>query len=266
MNTDAEDNRNQKIVDAISRKEKFTIRLTRKCNEDGEINVSLDPAFKPRRSDASFCIALVNFATTNLVANVTSGNNKFYYHNGTAEKSVIIPSGFWLIKSYNDEVKRLIKENSDQEDAITITINDSTGLVMIALTKNYQVLFNKVNTFRDSLGFDSTTLRGNGNHVASKVCNLWPTQSIYIHCSVVRGNKKISDKGCMESDIIYDFPCNFNYGAPVTYQLSPRITESDLDLSTGQIDKICIRFTDDKGKAVTFGYSDISMALKVYQV
>jgi hypothetical protein len=260
------DDHSQKIVDAISRKEKFTIRILKQCNENGEINISLDPAFKPRRIDASFCIALVNFATTNLVANVTTSNNKFYYHNGTAEKSVTVPSGFWLIKSYNEEVKRLIKENKDQDDAINIGINDSTGLVTITLAKSYNVLFSKNNTFRDQLGFEATDLRGNGNHVASKVCNLWPTQSIYIHCSLVRGNKKITNKGCVESDIIYDFPCNFNYGAPITYQLSPRLTESDLDLSTGQIDKISLRFTDDKGKPVTFGNSDVSMALRIYQV
>ncbi len=261
-----EEDRSQKIVDAISRKEKFTMRILRKCNENGEINISLDPAFKPRRNDASFCISLVNFATTNLIANVTANNNKFYYHNGSGEKSITVPTGFWLIKSYNEEVKRLIKENSDQDDAINIGINDSTGLVTITLAKNYKVLFNKNNTFREQLGFDSADLRGNGNHVASRVCNLWPTQAIYIHCSLVRGNKKITNKGCLESDIIYDFPCNFNYGAPITYQLSPRITESDLDLSTGQIDKICIRFTDDKGEPVTFGYSDVSMALRIYQV
>ena len=62
-----EEDRSQKIVDAISRKEKFTMRILRKCNENGEINISLDPAFKPRRNDASFCISLVNFATTNLM-------------------------------------------------------------------------------------------------------------------------------------------------------------------------------------------------------
>ena len=108
-----------------------------------------------------------------------------------------------MIKSYNDEVKRLIKANNDQDDAINIDIHDSTGLVSITLSKNYKVLFNRNNTFRDQLGFDAIEISCGTvvnaktvvNHVASKVCDLWPTQSIYMHCSVVKGNKKLLTKG-----------------------------------------------------------------------
>ena len=178
----AEEERNQKLVDAISRKERFTIRVIKKCNDNGEIDVSLNPPFKPRRSDASFYISLIDFATTNLVSNVNESNNKFYYNNGTAEKVVTMQTGFYLIEYYNAEVKRVLKENGDQEDAINITINDSTGLVNITLGRDYSVLFDKDNTFRTQLGFDSTVLRGNGNHIASRVCDLWPTQNIYMHC------------------------------------------------------------------------------------
>lgn len=261
-----DEERNQKIIDAISKKERFTVRVIKKCTSSGEIEMTLNPPFKPRRSDASFCISLINFATTNLVSNVNSSNNKFHYNNGTVDKEVIVPTGFYLIKSYNEEVKRLIKENRDQEDAVNIDINESTGIVSITLAKGYSVLFNKENTFKESLGMDSSALRGNGSHVASRVCNLWPTQSIYIHCSAARGNKMITVNGCEESDILYDFPCNVRYGAPITYQLSPRLTESDLDLSCGQLDRIRIRFTDDNGGPVTFGRSNVNMALRIYQV
>lgn len=261
----ADEERNQRIVDAISRKERFTIRLNKKCNSNGEIDLQVNPPFRPKRTDASFCISLVNFATTNLVANVDDGNNKFYYHNGSAAKSVTVPTGFYLIKSYNEEIKRLVKENSDQDDAISISINESTGLVVITLAKGYSVQFDKENTFRNELGFDSSVLRGNGNHVAGKVCDLWPTQSIYIHCSAVRGNKKITSTGCQESDVIYDFPCNQRYGAPITYQLNPRLTESELDLSRGYLDELKIRFTNDTGKPITFGGSNVSLALRIYQ-
>ena len=257
---------NQRIVDAISRKESFTIRTIDECDNNGSFDIYLQPPFRPRRSDASFRIYLIDFATTNLVANVNDSNNKFYYNNGTNEKMITVPSGFYLIDSYNTEVKRLVKANSDQDDAITISINDSTGLVTVALSKNYSVLFNKSNTFRDNLGFTETVLRGNQNHQSSKTANLWPTQNIYIHCSVVKGNKLITNKRCTESDIIYNFPCNQKYGAPITYQLSPRLTESDLTFNAGQLDSISIKFTDDNNKPITFGKSQINLALRIWQV
>ncbi len=262
----SEEERNQKLIDAISRKERFTIRVIKKCNENGEFDISLNPGFKPRRNDASFNISLIDFATTNLVANVNESNNKFYYNNGTAEKVVTMPTGFYLIKSYNDEIKKFLRDNRDQEDAINIEINDATGFVNITLTRGYYTLFDKENTFRKQLGFDSAVLRGNGNHVAGRVCDLWPTQNIYLHCSAVKGNKKITIHGCEESDILYNFPCNQRYGAPITYQLNPRLTESDLDLSRGQLDRIQIRFTDDTGKPINFGRSQVNLALRISQV
>ena len=143
--------RNQRLVDAISRKQRFTIRIMKNCSSNGEIDVRLNPPFKPHRPDANFYISLIDFATTNLVANVNNTNNKFYYNNGSEEKVLTIPTGFYLIKSYNTEIKRLIKENSDDPDAITIEINDATGLVNLTLAKNYFVLFDKEKTMRKKL-------------------------------------------------------------------------------------------------------------------
>lgn len=262
---------NQKLIDAVSKKERLTIREKGlKCNNNGEISLLLNPAFKPRRTDASFYISLISFATTNLVANVTAKNNKFRYsftkNNVVVVQKLTIPVGFYLIKSYNDEVRRQMKQKEHEDDAINITINESTGLVCIALAKGYRVDFNKPDTFRKELGFDAGVVQGDGNNFASRVCDLWPTQSIYVHCSVAKGNKLITKNGCEESDILYDFPCNQAYGAPITYQLSPRLTESDLDLSSGQIDKIKIKFTDDNNGPVTFGDSPVSLALRICQV
>jgi len=259
---------NQKLIDAVSRKERLTIRERNlKCNDNGEIELRINPSFKPRRNDASFYISLISFATTNLVANVTDKNNKFRYikPGSSLAKVLTIPVGFYLIKSYNEEVRRLIKLNEDDEDAVSITINESTGIVCITLAKGYRIDFTQVDTFRKELGFNADMLTGDKNHYASTVCDLWPTQSIYVHCSVAKGNKLVALDGCTESDILYDFPCNQAYGAPITYQLSPRLTESDLDLSSGQIDKIKIKFTDDNNKPVTFGGSKVSLALRICQ-
>ena len=87
-----------------------------------------------------------------------------------------------------------------------------------------------------------------------------------MHCSAVKGNKKITVNGCEESDILYNFPCNIRYGGPITYQLSPRLTESDLDLGGGQLDRIRIRFADDNGGPINFGKSQVNLSLRISQV
>jgi len=269
MNNYNEDS-TQKLIDAISKKERFTIRVISKCDDNGEINIYLNPAFKPSRADATFTISLIDFSTTNLIPNVNETNNKFHYNNGSVDKVVTIPTGFYLIKNagglpFNNELKRLIKNNGDNDGAIVVDINDSTGLVTITLSENYSVLFDKENTFREALGFDSTVISGNGTHTASRVCNLWPTQNIYINCNRVKGNKKITRGICSNSNVIYNFPCNQIYGAPITYQLNPRLTESDLDLYN-QLDRIQIKFTDDFDRPVTFGKSQVNLSLRINQV
>ena len=258
----------QKIVNTISKKQKCTIRIVQKCNSNGEIKVNLNPEFIPNELDASYSLSLIKFAAINNITNVNETNNKFNYKVGNTKKRLTIPKGFYDIKQYNDEVKRQIKLRSDNPDNIDISINEATGFVNIKLLENYSVFFNEDNTFRDSLGFNSEEIKGNDIHVANRMCNLLPTQSIFIHINIVRGNKIISQLNnnlCQNSNIIFDFPFNYRYGAPITFTLSPKLTESEIDLSSNKIRDISISFTDDNGKPVIFGDDPVSITLRIRQ-
>ena len=261
------DNKTEELINAVRTKEKFTVRFIKSCNENGEISVQLVPAFKPRKPEATYVISLITFTTTNLIANIHVGNNKFYYHNTKKLQDITIPTGFYSIEKYGEAVKKLIKQNGDDPEAVTISIDYSTGLISILISKGYKVLFNKENTWRDSLGFSNIDLTGDKEHIGTRLADTWPTQEVFVHCSACKGNRFISANGnCEESDQIFSFPANQKYGAPITYQIDPKLTESELDLATGQLDKIRFRFTDDQGKSVTFGGSKVSMSLRITQV
>ena len=259
----------KKIVNTISKKQKTTIRVIRKCNSRGEIDIDLYPEFVPNEPDASYSISLIKFAAINNISNVNESNNKFVYKTSNdanaTKKTVTLPTGFYDIEQYNKEVKRQVKEQSDEADNIDISINNATGIVCIKLQNGYSVSFNEPNTFRDSLGFDAEEITGNKIHEGKRICNLLPTQSIFIHCSVVTGNKLIKNKQCENSDIIFDFAFNYKYGSPMTFMLDPKLTESEVDLSCGRIRTITMRFTDDNDNPVVFGTDPVSITLRIRQ-
>ena len=257
------------LADAIRYKEKLTIRFSGTPSSDGSISVNINPPFKPRRSNATYTISLVTLSTTNLIPNLDEKTNKCYYIINTGSvKVVTLDKGFYNFDTYNEEVKRKIEENKDDKTAVTLSLSQTTGLVSVKLEKGYKVYFNKDNTWRHNLGFHSVDLTTDGTHRSTKIANWTPTQEIYVHCTACRGNIFINKGQREESDIIFNFPvANSRYGAPLTFQIDPRLTESELDLSNGgQVSRMSIRFTDDEGKAVTFGNSLVSVALRIIQV
>lgn len=261
-----QEDRTQSIVNSIRKKQKCSIRVIQKCDEHGVIRIKLNPPFTPTEPNASYSIALIKFTAVNNITNVNDKNNKFIYTAGTTKKTLTIPSGFYSeIDQYNKEVTRQLVEQGDDPENITMTVNNSTGLVCIKLANNYQVHFNEAGTFRDNLGFDAVELKGNKNHVAKRICDLLPTQSIYIDCSAVRGNIVYRNNTCANSRILYDFPFNYKYGAPMTFTLSPNITESGLDLSVGEISEIVIKFLDDNEKPILFGDDSVTLTLRIKQ-
>jgi hypothetical protein len=258
------------LADAIRFKEKLTIRFSGTLSSDGTMSVNLDPPFKPRRSNATYTISLITLSTTGLIANLDEKSNKFYYSVGSGSvKTITLDKGFYMFDTYNTEVKQQIKENKDDETAITLSVSPMSGLVSVKLEKGYKVYFNREKTWRHCLGFDAVDLTTDGIHKSTRTASWKPTQEVYVHCSACRGNISINNKGRREeSDIIFNFPvANARYGAPLTFQIDPRLTESELDLCNGgQLSRMTLGFTDDAGKPITFGNTLVSVALRIIQV
>ena len=73
----------QTIVNSIRKKQKSTINVMEKCDQNGVIRVNLNPEFIPTEPTATYSISLIKFAAFNNITNVDSKNNKFVYTAGT---------------------------------------------------------------------------------------------------------------------------------------------------------------------------------------
>ena len=265
----------QAIVDKISNKKPFTIRVFQSfCNANGEILVNLNPAFKPA-DDRTYTVSLISFSTTSLFPNITDKNNKFYYSLPTSDviHVITITPGNYLLYNSKDPASELtyagkiaagMARNRHDSSSISITLDEATGLTSIKLRNGYKVYFNKENTWGESLGFANRVLASDGDYIGNKLTDLWPTRRIYISCSICRGNRSIKADGTSQvDDIIYDFPNNFKYGSPITLLLDAKLTETELNLSTGQISRISMKFFDDYGVPVTFQGAPVSFSLRI---
>ena len=262
------DNKTQELVNYIRNKEKLTIRFVQPTDKNGYIILNINPPFKPKYPEATYTISLISLTTTSLVPNLNSTNNKFVYSINNTEQRRIITflDGFYLGEAYNNQIKHTLKSRSQDEKSITLTLNEATGRTHIVLANGYKVYFTEGQTWRDRLGFNSKDLTTDGEHISDRICDLTPALDVFVHCSACTGNKLVTAEYTEASDVLFSFPCNHHHGEPITYQLDPRLTESELDLSTGQLSKIVMRFTDEKDDPITFSGSKISVSLHIRQV
>ena len=105
-------------------------------------------------------------------------------------RTIAIPTGFYLLcdeknpgnlLTYSGRIKAALKERKHDETAIIITLDESTGLVLIKVDKNYKVYFDGDNNWRDALGFNSEELTSRDQtYVGNKITHLWATRKVYI--------------------------------------------------------------------------------------
>ena len=150
-------------------------------------------------------------------------NSVFLIHNGTAYKHVVVPDGFYDLKSFNKEFQKQM-ENIDAtaKNAITFDVQESNGKILISFRKNQNKLI-KLFVTKDTSGMFGFNLREGeslelpraqrGNRlenpaVGDKCANFKPFEYFVVHCNltddVLLNGKK--------SDIFFKVPvkkCNF---------------------------------------------------------
>ena len=250
----------------ITDKEKFTIFIKNATSHgNGELNIKVMPEWVAR-ANASYSVSLLSLSLPASVKNITASNNKFFYFNKSAAKVITLEEGFYYIDEYNKEVKRLMKLNGDDESMIDISMDNSSGLVTDFIKESgYKVLLkDKSDTFLKRLGFDSdkditVTTK------STRVSDILPVKSVYIHCSCIEGNRLADGNTCGYSDILYNFPYNYRYGSLITFQLGSKVTESSLSLKGSSLNEIKIRFTDDNYKPVDLISELVTLVLRFRQ-
>ena len=195
----------KKIRNRALNKEKATITIDGKCNNQGELIQSFEESFK-FSDDATHTVSLTMLVMPALFPNLDKNDNKFFYHNGTTDKEFTIDTGCYDIDEYGDMVKAKIKANNDNPDNITIKLNKGSGLVNIDIKNNYKVYL-KAGRWYKCLGFDLNqtgepvlTLT-TGISTSKRIANVTPTQVIHVECDLV--DQRYNKYNGKASKIIY---------------------------------------------------------------
>ena len=191
--------------------------------------------------------------------NVTNGNNKFKYHNGTEWKTITIPGGAYNISDLNREIKRLVKAGGDDDDPVIIRANLNTLKSRIIIADGFQVDFNIDNSLRDLLGFEGKTITA-GLQEGRYQVDISNIHSILIRCSLVSS----SYENGSTSDIIYSFSPNKPPGSLLSIQPNQLIYAPIS--KTSQLSSITMKVTNQDNKLIDFNEERTTFFLQIKTV
>lgn len=135
-------------------------------------------------------MALVNLETYYSFPNIDTSNNIFKYNNGTANKTITLPTGSYELLQINTEIQRQMTSNGDWDSTnskhyITIGTNFATLKSTINITNPaYKVDFTSSNTVRTLLGFNSKILKS-GYYESDDLVNIMNINSIFVNVDCI---------------------------------------------------------------------------------
>ena len=201
---------------------------------------------------------MVEFSSTSFFPNLTESNNKFYYAGADNDiKEVTLLTARYEIKDYAEAIANAIPKVNNM-NPIEISLSASTGRVVIKLANDYKVYFDRDNTWRDELGFESVILNAREN-VANHIANILKIHKIYLSCDIC----KESYFNGKQSNILWSFSNSKRYGYPLSFSIQKRLYR---ELNKKSFNKIIFTFTDDIGKPVDFMGSRVTICIVIKQV
>ena len=241
-------------------KERATITIDSSLNKNGELIHSFDSELK-FSDDATHTISLTMLVMPALFPNLDNENNKFFYYNGTTEKTLTIDTGSYDIDEYGDIVKELLKVNNDDPDCITIRLNKGSGKCIVKIKDNYRVYFRNGSWYK-SLGFDLNTPLQAGTHFSHRIVNVTSTQVIHVECDLVDSRHNKYDG--KPSQIIYSFPADLPYGQLYEFRKDYNLTAKTLGRKI--FNSLKLKFYDSKMKPITVLGEEVNCELQIIQV
>lgn len=247
----------KQLSNITAQKDLVLLPLEGTCNANGVFEVDINDTIN-LTENVSHKISLVQFSGCSFFPNLTEDSNKFYYNNGSVDRTVTLDTGAYNIANYYENVKLYMIKYGDDPKNLVIELNQATGKVHIILNNGYKVYFNKDNTWRNTLGFGAVELSGNNIHVATKIAEVINTYMVYAKCNLCSGTILNGKK----SSILFSFPNDKKYGASLTIKPNPIIPVKFVGT---KIDKVRIEFSDEDGDPVDFLGHKIFMTLLIEQ-
>jgi len=214
--------------------------------------------------DKEYQIALLNYSMWYSWYNISTdlGNNKFYYYNGTTNRSITLPDGQYGISDLNSYIKAQITLLGDNQDNITITGNYNTLKVDIVVVGTYTVTFG-ANSLYIILGFNNAQVLTAGTTASPNQPNVTNgVDALNINTSLIDSNSNLLNDN--HSTCIYQFVPQSGPGSNLNERISYPIY---LPLNAhGNIYNVQFSISDQNGNILDLNGEHVSLSFHIKEI
>jgi len=219
-------------------------------------SVMLDP-------NKEYEAALLSLDTYNSITNITANKNnvlKYSTDDGITWKTITLNTGAYELQAINNEIKRQIISNGDDESAINITANISRLTSIINIDNpRYKVDFSVDNSLGSVLGFNKVTI-GHGYNESANIVNIMQVNSILVNIDIIMG----SYVNGSQSPTLYSFYPNVSPGYKIVERPNPSLIY--YPLSRHDISRMRVWLTDQNGDLIDLRGEVITMRIHVREI
>jgi hypothetical protein len=204
--------------------------------------------------------ALLSLDTYNSIPNITNNKNnvlKYSNDDGVTWKNIALDTGAYELQAINNEIKRQIITNGDDESAINIAANISrlTSIVSIE-NPRYKIDFGVSNSIGLILGFKQVII-GHGYNESPNIVNIMQVNSILVNLDIIMG----SYVNGSQSPTLYSFYPNVSPGYKIVERPNPSLIY--YPLSRHDISRMRVWLTDQNGDLIDLRGETITIRIHV---
>jgi hypothetical protein len=172
-------------------------------------------------------------------------------------KTITLNTGAYELQAINNEIKRQIITNGDDESAFNIAANISrlTSIVNIE-NPSYKIDFSVDNSIGPVLGFGKVTI-GHGYNESSNIVNIMQVNSILVNIDIIMG----SYVNGSQSPTLYSFYPNVSPGYKIVERPNPSLIY--YPLSRHDISRMRVWLTDQTGNLIDLRGETITIRIHV---
>jgi hypothetical protein len=207
--------------------------------------------------------ALLSLDTYNSIPNITVNQNNIFKYStdaGDTWKTIALNTGAYELEAINNEIKRQIIANDDDENAFNIAANISrlTSIVNID-NQNYKIDFGVDNSIGSILGFGKIII-GHGYNESSNIVNIMQVNSILVNIDIIMG----SYVNGSQSPTLYSFYPNVSPGYKIVERPNPSLIY--YPLSRHDISRMRVWLTDQNGHLIDLRGETLTIRIHVREI
>ena len=261
-----------KLNNSLNKKHIQFYEVSGICDDNGQFTEIFKESQK-FSDEYEYLVSISNITCSSFFPNIIQGkNNKFIYSikDSPDKKTISFGTGCYNIEEINDRLQM----DKDIKENIIINLDKATGKSVIFMKEGYKVYLEE-ETFKEILGYPTNKVIGNSPnqsipphqrkaetqsiHISPNMCEVYTVDKIFVHCDLIEGSWFRGTR----SDILYSFSSDIQYGAMIVINIK---NIREYRLVKKWFNDIKFRFSDDRGRAINFEKSIVSMTIKIAQI